>query len=423
MAFHYTRTRNGRLLSAPQRFGPGGPVSLDLDKVAPQVGEMIGRLRSGLDQRQEVLERALGVMREHSRDVAALRKKIGDSKTTWLVAGLVEGLDGRYAAPLPPAGFAVIATDGSHIEVDRHQAVRCFLLNISHVVLCYGSEPDAVLESVPQLYAEDKDMVLRPPDGRGREQLIEGNLLGARRSVEECRHLADLATALPSGSQAMAVLDGTLMLWGLEPYPDFVTRVLLDDGLLRQFERIRQAGKDKRLAFGSYISAPRSTDVVNALRVAVCPHESANCDRHCQSGGGACDTLAGITDSRLFVSLLAAGERSCLFSSRSKVVGEHYGDHEIHFFYLRVDDEIARVEIPRWVARDKDLVGLAHSLVLDQCYRGHGYPVALSEAHEQAVVTTSDRRDFWQLVEAGLVDQHLPTPTTGKSRSKRMRWV
>ena len=77
-------------------------MSLDLDKVAPQVGEMIGRLRSGLDQRQEVLERALGVMREHSRDVAALRKKIGDSKTTWLVAGLVEGLDGTHAAPLPP---------------------------------------------------------------------------------------------------------------------------------------------------------------------------------------------------------------------------------------------------------------------------------------------------------------------------------
>ena len=143
----------------------------------------------------------------------------------------------------------MIATDGSHIEVDRHQAVRCFLLNISHVVLRYGSEPDAVLESVPQLYAEDKDMVLRPPDGRGREQLIEGNLLGARRSVEECRHLADLATALPSGSQAMAVLDGTLMLWGLEPYPDFVTRVLLDDGLLRQFDRIRQAGKDKTACF------------------------------------------------------------------------------------------------------------------------------------------------------------------------------
>ncbi len=398
-------------------------MSLDLDKVAPQVGEMIGRLRSGLDQRQELLQRALDVMRDRSADVGALRTKIDQSKTTWLVAGLIDGLDGVCSPPPLPADFTVIATDGSHIEVDRHQAVRCFLLNISHVVLSYGVQPDAVLESIPQLYADDRDMVLSPPGGQGRGQPVEGNLLGAKRSVAECRHLADLAVALPPGSRAMAMLDGTLMLWGLEPYPDFVTRMMLDEGLLRQLDRIWQAGKDKALAFGSYISAPRSTDVVNTLRVAVCPHEAANCDRYCESGKRACDSLSGIADSQLFVNLLAPGERSDLFSSRSKIVREHYGDHEIHFFYLRVDDEIARVEVPRWVARDANLVGMAHSLVLDQCNRGHGYPVALSEAHEQAVVTMSDRQNFWRLVEAGLVEEHLPTPGTGKSRSKRMRWV
>jgi GNAT superfamily N-acetyltransferase len=398
-------------------------VSLDLDKVVPQVGEMLGRLRGGLDQRQARLQVAVDVMRDKSGDIAALRRKINESKTTWLVAGLIDGLGGTYPPPPAPTDFTVIATDGSHIEVDRHQAVRCFLLNTSHVVLRYGSEPDAVLESVPRLYADDKDLVVSPPDGQGREQLIEGNLLGALRSVEECRHLADLAAALPRGSPAIAILDGTLMLWGLEPYPDFVTRVMLDDGLLRQMDRIWQIGRDKRLAFGSYISAPRSTDVVNALRVAVCPHDAANCDRYCESGKRPCDTLAGVGDSQLFVNLLAPGERSDLFSSRSKVVRDHYGEQEVHFFYLRVDEEIARVEIPRWVARDGDLVSLMHSLVLDQCSRGQGYPVALSEAHEQAVVTMADRQNFWHLVEAGLVDEHLPTPTTGKSRSKRMRWV
>ncbi|MBI2847989.1 MAG: nuclease, partial [Chloroflexi bacterium] len=57
------------------------------------------------------------------------------------------------------------------------------------------------------------------------------------------------------------------------------------------------------------------------------------------------------------------------------------------------------------------------------CKRGHGYPVALSEAHEQAVVTGIDREDFWQLVDSLLVEEHLPTPTSGKSFSKRARWV
>jgi len=75
------------------------------------------------------------------------------------------------------------------------------------------------------------------------------------------------------------------------------------------------------------------------------------------------------------------------------------------------------------VAKDESLLNLTHSLVLDQCRRGQGYPVALAEAHEQAVVTGVDRETFWQLVESSLVDEHLPTPTSAKSQSKRTRWV
>ncbi|GAH84205.1 unnamed protein product, partial [marine sediment metagenome] len=69
------------------------------------------------------------------------------------------------------------------------------------------------------------------------------------------------------------------------------------------------------------------------------------------------------------------------------------------------------------------LLNLAHALILDQCRRGQGYPVALSEAHEQAVVTGADRETFWQLVESLLVDEHLPSPSSAKSQSKRTRWV
>ena len=79
--------------------------------------------------------------------------------------------------------------------------------------------------------------------------------------------------------------------------------------------------------------------------------------------------------------------------------------------------------IPEWVATDESLLELTHALVLDQGRRGQGYPVALSEAHEQAVVTGADRENFWQLVEASLVDEKLPSPTSAKSFSKRTRWV
>ena len=43
--------------------------------------------------------------------------------------------------------------------------------------------------------------------------------------------------------------------------------------------------------------------------------------------------------------------------------------------------------------------GLTHTLIYDQCMKGQGYPVALSRAHEQAIVRAADRRAFLGIVE------------------------
>jgi hypothetical protein len=222
----------------------------------------------------------------------------------------------------------------------------------------------------------------------------------------------------------LALLDGTLILWGLEAFPDFVTDALLINGMLKCLDAMKKLNKDRRLALSSYISYPRSTDVVNVLRVAVCPNDLPDCDKQCPPEHGRdCAGLNGVRDRDIFMNLLADGERSALFISPSKVVKEYYGDHKVYFFYLRVGDEIARVEIPQWTAENKELLNLTHTLLYDQCQRGQGYPVALSEAHEQAVVTGADRENFRELVESTLTEEHIASVTSGKSLSKRTRWV
>jgi hypothetical protein len=386
---------------------------------------MVARLKAGGEERQKRLQYALGALSNKATELDSLKRKIASSKTTWLVAGLVDGLDQHYKPPPLPSDYTVIATDGSHIDVDRHKSTRCYLINIGTVVLSYGAQPDALLDSFPSLYFEDEDLVIAPDGAKGREQPIEGVLLGIKRSVDECRQLATLAKELLPNSSTLALLDGSLILWGLagQVYPDFVIESLMDKGFIRHLEDIRKLNKDKRLALASYISFPRSTDVVNALRVAICPHDLPDCDRYCSNKVRDCDAVAGVQDRELFINLLVRGERSALFTSQSSIVQKHYGIHQVYFFYLRVDDEIARVEIPQWVAKDESLLNLAHALVLDQCRRGQGYPVALTEAHEKAVVTTADREEFWQLVESLLVEGKMPTPTSAKSFSKRTRWV
>ena len=137
-----------------------------------------------------------------------------------------------------------------------------------------------------------------------------------------------------------------------------------------------------------------------------------------------CDLAGGVLDRDLFQRLLPPGWRSPVYRTNSSVPRENYGEaQQVYFYYLHGGEEIARVEVPRWVALDETLLSLSHGLILDQCRRGQGYPVAISEAHEQAVVGASDRRLFKEMLTDALERQGMPAYTSEKERSKRTPWV
>ena len=417
-------------------------MSLDMEKTVGQIGSMVEVLKSGEEEWGRHLQTALSTVHESGGDLVSLQHKLSlaADKVTWLVAGVDEPLNARYPAPELPADFSVLATDGSDMDVDRHGSASCYLINIGSVALKYGSQPEATLQSEPRLYADEEDMVLRDP-ASNQEQMVTGQVLGAKRMVEECRVLRKLVEERGTDEPALALLDGSLILWNLggRAVPDFVLDALLYRGLLKELGGFEAVSEDKRVALASYISHPRSTDVVNVLRVAICPHESVDCDRHCSSGRDGnkgcetcisnpkgrreCDDVAGVTDRHLFRDLLEPGERSALFLNRSQIMKKYEDGQKIHFFYLNVGDEVARVEVPQWVAQRRDLVDLTHAVCLDQCRKGHGYPVALSEAHEQAVVTGADREEFWRMVDQALGGNGLWQGGSAKSVSKRTRWI
>jgi hypothetical protein len=68
-----------------------------------------------------------------------------------------------------------------------------------------------------------------------------------------------------------------------------------------------------------------------------------------------------------------------------------------------VGAEIARIEVPEWVATDSVLFKQALSLMLAQVQKGYGYPVALAEAHNQAVVRGGDRARFFAVLEQQMI--------------------
>jgi hypothetical protein len=386
---------------------------------------MVEKLKSANQDGSERLKKALDKLGDANLNIEKLKRKIAESKTTaqWPVAGLVDDLNNHIKPSQAPSEYTVLATDGSHIDVDRNQAARCCLINVGAVKIDYGTHPSAELDSFPQLYSREEDLVIASRDNKLQKENIQGNLLDAKRSVEECSRLAEISGGLPSGTTAIAMMDGSLILFGLENYPRFVSDELLENGFLKNLDRIKELNSGRRLVLASYISFPQSAHVSNALKVALCPYEKADCERYCSEKTADCESIAGIQDKDIFVRTLAYGERSARFINPSMIVEKYYREHQVYFFYLRLEDEIARVEVPEWVAVRPDLLELAHSLVLDQCRRGQGYPVALSEAHEQAVVTGADREQFWQLVEQSLTEEKMPIYTSIKSRSKRTRWI
>ena len=127
-------------------------------------------------------------------------------------------------------------------------------------------------------------------------------------------------------------------------------------------------------------------------------------------------------DIDLMQEILKVNERSVVFLSTSNVM-DQYQQHQICYFYLNTGSEIGRVEMPIWVAEDDRMLNLLHSCLLNQLSKGQGYPLALQEAHEQAVINVGDRMYLTQLVEELMVKEGLPVDTSEKARSKRTRFV
>ena len=391
-------------------------MALDLTRTAAQIDEMAIMLRERRGDKHARLERAMAAAQAlDPQEYEARRIQLG-THINRPPPTITENPCVAYAPPPLPPDYAVVGVDGSHIDVSRHLAARCYLINIGGISLRYGGAPQASAFSEPRLYADEDELVIRDEYAPQQKETISGALLDAKRAVEEAQALARRLERLPADAPALGLMDGSLIMFGMHRHPDFVRRQLIDDGFAAAMDAIRELASEREVAAASYISLPRSSDVASALRLvdgAYPAHPGADPD----------DEGGGVLDRELFARTLAAGERTPVFGSNAPIVREHYGEQGVCFFYLRTEEEIGRVELPDWAAEDEALLALVHALVAEQCRLGPGYPVALKEAHEQAVVTGADRQYFVGLVEAALSDNGLPVYSSEKNNSKRYRWL
>ena len=400
-------------------------MALDLAALSRQVRAMSGSLATEANDQRDRQTLALGRYLEEAGAYQAWAQAVDLSRETaaWLLARPVEPLNALHELPPKPPDYALVATDGSQIDIERHGMAACYVINIGRVFLRYGAHPAAKLSSRPALYYREEDLYLT---NGVRRIPIEGNYLSARRDVEEGVALADLAEEFLTGElPCVAVQDGTLVRWTLAGAEKFVQEHFLAP-YLAYFDRLRERG----IPVASYISRPRAPEVAGTIRLMLCPdvdlaaRRGAKCSECSDSAAGrtpSCYVCQGLTDAEIMADMLGEGQRGPLFVSMSRINVESYGPHLIHCFYLRVGREIARVEIPRWVAEDVAQVDLVHTVIYDQCIKGQGYPVALARAHEQAIIRAADRRAFLGIVEGSLLRAELPATASRKRESKEQQ--
>ena len=393
------------------------------------MGGLSATARSRRQRFADSLDRALAVAPDE-----AARHTAGAGARPFIVARTgTEGLLQSIPAPLPPQDWMAVSVDGSHIDVDRHLPLRCYLINLGGCVITYGANPDCRFFSEPTLATGDGDLYLRPDDGSNAETSISGQLLGALRTVREVERLADAVEASASTAPVLALLDGTLAFWDIQRgnYPKYVADTLVNDRLRGALSRLRAASRGSRpVALAAYTSRPQTTEVAGAVRASLCVSNSVECTRRCsarRSDLAQCDGAAGFDDRELFDALLEPGHRSPFYQTGRRAsrfaLDLAVGTEWSQFYYVNSGTEIARVEVPDWVAEDPELLAMGHAMIVKQCELGLGYPVVISEAHEQAVVSGRDREEFRKLTLMLMEQNGLPTPESAKTISKRLPWA
>lgn len=403
-------------------------MTLDVSQIAEQLDAVREDLRQRSAERWRATCRAVELLAREPTALINDRIAQAGQKLVWPVPSPVVRLAERTTVPAPPADFAVVAADGSMIEIDRHRALGCYVINVGWAVIGYGREPFCELKAEASL--ETRRLSYVDPDDHTVRR-IDGQLLGIQRSIEEYERVASLVEALPPDLPALAMVDNPLTVWGLaDPRVKGFIRAVPPGGgssLLERYtaalERVERACHNRPAALVGYVSAPSLEFVANLLRVAECPHPVCDCRRNCPSSDPDQRDCRGVatSDAALFKSFLRKGERSALFHGRR--AGADDAGPDIWFCYFHTGEEIARIEMPAWVACDPQRVNLALALVFDQVERGQGYPAALIEAHECAVISQADRQMFDRLVLESVVDAGLPEHGSAKARSKRIRGV
>ncbi|MEA5532493.1 DNA double-strand break repair nuclease NurA [Crocosphaera sp. XPORK-15E] len=392
---------------------------LDIAKLAGKIPGISQHFKQEMTASYQRLEQAQIILQETQQRQQELieQYKTWRDRLIFSAAIPIEPLDTCLTIPTPPYSHSVFATDGSQISPSHHEIAYCYLINVGRVMLHYGQNLHPLLDSLPEVYYRPEDLYVSKKWGIRTEEW-----LGYRRTVLEAQLLSEMGCGWvnPPGAHYqpnLAMVDGSLVYWFLDGLAHDARDLILPP-IQEAWEQLRAA----RIPLMGYLSASRSVEGVNFLRLHSCTFDTPNCVVNCMNLGekkAPCQIIEPLRDTNLWGQNLEPGERGPLWQSSARILDLYSEPQRIYFCYVNVGTEIARVEFPAWVVEDEALLNQALGIMLAQVSKGYGYPVALAESHNQAVIRGGDRVRFFALLEQQMIQVGLQNVGTSYKEARK----
>lgn len=400
-------------------------MALEFNKIVEQVQKMSHML----DQLDFDLGARLAVARERFANpppLATIRRRValvqspevsGYRGAIPLEGDAYEPVNAVFPPPPLPPSATIIAADGSQIYPNEQMAFHYYLINVGLFVYHHGTSRVPEQLTIPRL-AFHKDHV---HDVRGR--VISARTVDARRTVREMQELGRLAWEKRGEARPLIALYDNHLLFGVN------ADVIGHKAIMRAYMGALVHLHDSGALLAGYVDNPVRSRVMIRLLYLLSLSDEDVLHADLSSGGD----LEGLKDIHLFNSVLRPGERSAIMVQNSPRNLEYKAgpgggaSYEVAFFYLKTSSgyqsALARVDIPMWVARDKQAVDELHALLVAQCaMQGRNpYPYALTRADELAVVTGRDKQKLEDMINVELRKRGVePVRFTAKDWGKAL---
>lgn len=384
-------------------------LSSDLEQMALNVAERYRQRYERMDTFQRTLARFADDWQAID-DALAQSAARADKKFYRSARPLddVEPLNAAISPPAAPAQATIIATDGSQIMPDRHAAFLYYLINVGGIIYHHGEDEPPEVFTSPQIAYLDETQL---DDEFG----LSSSQISIERDLEEIGMLAEMLWAFRMAPPPLlGLLDQRLLYWPIGGGGAASGRAV--DMWCRRMLEIRQCGG----LLAGYIDRPGKVSIVTLLQ-ALGADEKFDWKLL-----GKRESIEGTTDVHIFREILGPGQRSRVFIDVSPA-NERFAEvdpaNQVCFFYLNPGQwgrQIARVDIPMWVAQDRSAVDAVHALVIDQCHIIGDYPYALTRADEMAVVGRRDQEELNFMIELAMQRQGIESSLTAKQGSKEV---